>query len=205
MWRGSYGAKRLPPFGLAPNGIADLAYDWRDERLWLCQQWWRQVPTFALAAGTLRLRCGDFPERGEQLPLANGGARGANTLAVDPVDPDVIYLGKKGDIYTSSFGVARSTDGGGTFGRSWWCRLIRRRFYGRPYSSETSTIRARPQRTDPARGLEGLWQPWPIASLAAPPGSRVTLTVDWRNGIEHVIDCMKLCDSGTIVNSAQGR
>ena len=93
-----------------PNTARDIGYDAKHDRLY--------IPD-----GGSRLQECDGPDYkpvdiADRLPKdQHGDGMAISTIAVDPVEPDVIYAGANGNglYYQHSNGVARSTDGG----KSW--------------------------------------------------------------------------------------
>lgn len=61
------------------------------------------------------LKTGTSSEITSILPADQYGNRKAQTVAVDPTDPRIVYVGKAGNIYATDTSVVRSTDGG----KSW--------------------------------------------------------------------------------------
>ena len=88
------------------GAIQDIAWDQVRNRLYVVAGGNRQL--FMWQGGVMTEITG-------RLPVDNNGARGANTVAVDPLDPDVVYAGVHADIYCSSAAVVRSTDAGVTW------------------------------------------------------------------------------------------
>lgn len=90
---------------LAAN-ISDLAVDHR-----------RQILLIAAGDRLWRLpAAGGAPEEiSARAPADQFGQRRITTVAIDPVDPDVQYVGQRKDIYIHDASVARSLDGGQTF------------------------------------------------------------------------------------------
>lgn len=64
---------------------------------------------------TANLETGDTRQITSLLPADQHGSRNAQSVAVDPTDPKVVYAGKAGNIYNKDTGVARSLDGGKTW------------------------------------------------------------------------------------------
>ena len=80
---------------------------------------------YAVADGSLRLFSIELPtgkvtEITDRLVADQMGNRGAWSVAVDPVDPRVVYTGRPGNIYLNDAAVCRSTDSGRT-----WTSLTR--------------------------------------------------------------------------------
>ena len=90
------------------NLLTDAAYDGKHQRLYAMTDN-RRLWQYEIKTGTLS-------EITARLPLDNNGTRAASTVACDPVDPEIVYIGNHGDIYDSSVSVARSQDGGITWG-----------------------------------------------------------------------------------------
>jgi len=88
-----------------PGNVYDIAFDHVRNRLYVASD---NRVLYQWQGGTVT----DITSR---LPADNQGWQGANTVAVDPVNPDVVYAGKHGDIYMSDAAVVRSIDGGVTF------------------------------------------------------------------------------------------
>jgi hypothetical protein len=61
------------------------------------------------------LKTGGVAEITALLPADQYAMRKAQSVAVDPVDPRVVYAGKAGNFYATDVSVARSVDGGYTW------------------------------------------------------------------------------------------
>jgi photosystem II stability/assembly factor-like uncharacterized protein len=98
--------------------VADLALDWQSRRLWWVVQPARQLWSLDLKEKDAqpRRRDGDRPPWGTPFPTDRSKDRGVDTVAVDPVDPSVVYIGSRGQNgMLGTIGVRRSTDRGQTF------------------------------------------------------------------------------------------
>jgi hypothetical protein len=70
--------------------------------------------------GKYDVGAGALKEITQAIPADPFGARHTHTVAVDPVDPSVMYAGGARNTYSTDTGVVRSTDAGHT-----WQSLIR--------------------------------------------------------------------------------
>lgn len=66
------------------------------------------------------LKTGTNAEITSILPADQFGNRKAQTVAVDPTDPRIVYVGKAGNVYATDTSVVRSTDGGKTWESLTW-------------------------------------------------------------------------------------
>lgn len=90
-----------------PEYVSDLAYDHVRDRIYI-------------AATSRKIYMVDVGRSGVieitgRLPADQRGNRGGLTVAVDPADPDVVYVGNRADLYMSSAAVVRSIDGAVTW------------------------------------------------------------------------------------------
>jgi uncharacterized protein (TIGR02145 family) len=92
-----------------PGRIDDVAYDHVRNRVYAAYN----GELFQYDAGVLR-------EITAAIPADQFGSRRIRTVAVDPVDPSVVYAGGASNVYSSDTAVVRSTDAGQT-----WQSLIR--------------------------------------------------------------------------------
>lgn len=81
--------------------IMDIAFDQVRDRLYVAAG--NQLYTW---------QSGAITQITSKLPVDNNQAQGSCTVAVDPVDPDVVYSGFAGGGYCSSASVSRSTNAG---------------------------------------------------------------------------------------------
>jgi hypothetical protein len=129
-----------------PDRVRDLAYDWRNQRLYIASGGLWEV---AAAGGTPE----DISSR---LPPDNSGSQKAASVAVDPVDPDIVYAAWHGNIYLSNQAVRRSVDGGKT-----WEPLTQQTGDGSPDGGrEAECVRVHPKTRALYVGGScfGLWQ-----------------------------------------------
>jgi photosystem II stability/assembly factor-like uncharacterized protein len=116
-------------FGAGPNGAVmrseDHGASW-SEVVKLNGTWVRDIAhdhaqgRLFIAGGNERLYLyrfsdGVLEDVTSRLPKSWRGNRGAQSVAVDPQVPSVVYAVKPGNIYLSDVAVARSTDGGETW------------------------------------------------------------------------------------------
>lgn len=85
-----------------PADVSDMAWDEKRQRLYIAAS----LNAYSWEGGRLT-----------QLmpPVDQLGSRRIRSVAVDPVNSDVVYLGSAANIYTSSTSVQRSLDGGKTW------------------------------------------------------------------------------------------
>jgi hypothetical protein len=88
--------------------IWDMAYDHVRNRLYVNTKDNRDLFQIDLTTG-IKI------EITSRLPADQFGARSADTVAVDPQDPNIVYVGTHMDLYMTSVAVARSVDGGLTW------------------------------------------------------------------------------------------
>lgn len=101
-----------------------------------------------------------------RLPADQFGHRGVQSVATDPVDPNVIYAVRPGNLYAKDTAVVRSTDGGQT-----WVSLIRSERLGTNLESvdggrEAMWVRVHPKTryAYTASNCYGLWRIGPPAA-----------------------------------------
>jgi hypothetical protein len=102
-----HGASWSEVVKLTGTWVRDIAHDHAQGRLFI-------------AGGNERLYLyrfsdGVLEDVTSRLPKSWRGNRGAQSVAVDPQVPSVVYAVKPGNIYLSDVAVARSTDGGETW------------------------------------------------------------------------------------------
>lgn len=130
-----------------PSGsVRDIAHDATSQRLWVTDsqaRLWR----VALANGTLT----EFTDR---LPLSWLGRSGADSVAVDPVDPRIVYAAKPGNDYLSDVSAMRSIDGGETW------ESLNTGAFGRDGGREAMWVRVHPKTRQAwfASNCFGLWR-----------------------------------------------
>ena len=139
-----------------PAEVKDVAVDAGRDRLW------------AVAGRSLfrvDLASGEATDVTKQLPVDGFGRRHLDSVAVDPVDPDVVYACGSTGVYHSDASVVRSTDGGET----WSVLTVGPRFDNREAHGHASPsafhVRVHPETRDAwfASGCEGLWRIGPPA------------------------------------------
>jgi photosystem II stability/assembly factor-like uncharacterized protein len=94
-----------------PGDAGDVAYDHVRNRVYATSN--EKLHQYDADAGALK-------EITQAIPTDQFGARRTHTVAVDPVDPSVVYVGGARDVYSTDTAVLRSTDAGQT-----WQSLIR--------------------------------------------------------------------------------
>jgi hypothetical protein len=99
--------------------IRDLAYDHMRDRIWLSVRSNTQNQIVDLMFTDLRNGAWTTPARADPYPPNDSVGAWArariNTVAVDPVDPSIVYLGSSRSYYRSDNNVIRSLDGGLTW------------------------------------------------------------------------------------------
>lgn len=95
--------------------ITDVAYDWKNDRLYVAGS--DRLYRFVRNKATGGMEREDITGK---LKLNSFGKVRVKNVAVDPRDPDIVYVGGSGDTYVNDAAVQRSTDGGKT-----WEILIR--------------------------------------------------------------------------------
>lgn len=84
------------------NDVTDMAWDEKRKRLYIAAD----LNVYSFEGGKLTML---------QPPVDQSGDRRIRTIAVDPIDNDVVYLGSAANIYSSSVSVQRSLDGAKTW------------------------------------------------------------------------------------------
>src|SRR5579871_2995561 len=87
--------------------VIDIACDWKNGKIYVVDSQ-GDLFTAPLAGGTATMIT-------SRLATDNQGNQGAYSVAVDPVDPNVVYTAWTGNSYISSQAVRRSVDGGQTW------------------------------------------------------------------------------------------
>ena len=105
-------------FGIDSQGvskkIASISYDWKNEKVYVaCEGGY--LYTTSMKDGSIEcILDKDIPEC-RRAPLNFKGKYTVSEVAVDPIDPNIIYCGGSGNTYIDDCGLYRSVDGGKTF------------------------------------------------------------------------------------------
>ena len=105
-------------FGINQQGvskkIASISYDWKNEKIYVaCEGGY--LYTTSMKDGSIEcILDKDIPEC-RRAPLNFKGKYTVSEVAVDPIDPNIIYCGGSGNTYIDDCGLYRSVDGGKTF------------------------------------------------------------------------------------------
>jgi len=158
--------------------IGDIAYDNESGKIYVTAK-------YALYAGYV-----DFSNANNRLTKVNyvedGNTAIANTVAVDPNNPNVVYVGGNGDVNHSSYdlgGVYRSLDRGET-----WTCITRQVGDGRDMSADggkkATTLRVNPATGElfVACGCRGVWK------IAPPPQWYLDTLEDNSNTAKEPVD-----------------
>jgi len=139
----------------APIDISDMAYDQTNNRIYVTGQ--DKLYQYDVSTSTLT-------EITSRIPSDQFGNRHLITVAVDPVDTNVVYAGGAANTYASSNAVVRTTDGGLT-----WQTLNRNTSnsqFGKDGGREATWIRVHPLTREAyiTTGCYGMWK------IGAPTG-----------------------------------
>ena len=95
--------------GAALSGevITDIAYD-HTRNLMYVARGERHIDLWTRSSGT-------WTDLTSRFPVDNQGERRGNTVAVDPVDTSVVYVGSRGNYYRTDVALLRSLDAGATW------------------------------------------------------------------------------------------
>lgn len=162
------GATWAPVVTVPASGGADIAYDWAAQALYVvaANSLFKCIvgSDTALPANTA-LSTGSSGSYSctsldSALPRDQNNNTRVMSVAVDPVDPSIVYVGQTKDIYAANNAVARSTDGGVT-----WVNMILQTPLGTDPSSplqgphEVSWLRVHPTTRElwAAGECFGLW------------------------------------------------
>jgi len=150
-----------------PGGIGDVAYDHVHNRV------------YAAAGGKLfqyDIASDNLAEITGRIPPDQFGGRRVYTVAVDPVDPNVVYAGGARNTYATDTAVVRSTDAGRT-----WHALTRSTRLNNPQFGMDGGREAVAMRVHPktrylyvGTGCYGFWKIGPPALIEVretPPGA----------------------------------
>lgn len=105
-------------FGIDSQGvskkIASISYDWKNEKVYVaCEGGY--LYTTSMKDGSIEcILDKDIPEC-RRASLNFKGKYTVSEVAVDPIDPNIIYCGGSGNTYIDDCGLYRSVDGGKTF------------------------------------------------------------------------------------------
>ena len=105
-------------FGINQQGvskkISSISYDWKNEKVYVaCEGGY--LYTASIKDGSIEcILDKDIPEC-RRAPLNFKGKYTVSEVAVDPIDPNIIYCGGSGNTYIDDCGLYRSVDGGKTF------------------------------------------------------------------------------------------
>jgi hypothetical protein len=89
------------------NTVTDIACDWQNSRLYIAAG--SSLLVYNLVSG------GSVQNITSRLGADNHGNKSLTTVAVDPVNTNVVYVGWAGNSYISTQAVRRSVDGGNTW------------------------------------------------------------------------------------------
>ncbi len=126
----------------------------------------------------------NFTNLTNSTPVDQYGNRRFKTVAVDPIEPNIVYAGSKRDVYKSENSVIRSQDNGQTWEIINHNDLSGQSFQGPAGGQEAKTIRVNPQTREAwvSTGTYGLWK------IDAPGGIVVTdPCIPYPNGTPHAI------------------
>lgn len=102
-----HGAKWREVVKLSGTWVRDIAHDHGQNRLFIVDG--------NESLHVYRFDDGSLTEVTSRLPRSWRGNQGAQSVAVDPQNPRVVYAVRPGNTYLSDVAVARSTDGGATW------------------------------------------------------------------------------------------
>jgi hypothetical protein len=144
--------------------VTDIACDWKNNLLYIATG---DLYTCGLSGSNLTRIT-------SRLEADNQGNQGAYSVAVDPVDPDVVYAAWKGDSYISSQAVRRSLDGGQT----WTPLTLQPGDTGPDGGLESECVRVEPvtRWLYSAGSCFGLWRYPPPQESSSPSSSAVSST-----------------------------
>ena len=105
-------------FGIDSQGvskrISSISYDWKNEKVYVACEG-GCLYTTSMKDGSIEcILDKDIPEC-QRAPLNFKGKYTVSKVAVDPIDPNIIYCGGAGNTYLDDCGLYRSVDGGKTF------------------------------------------------------------------------------------------
>ena len=130
----------------------DAAYDARRDRLWVVT-WGERLCTVDRTSGVVQ-------DVTDALPVDAYDRRHLTSVAVDPVEPDVVYVAAWSGLYSPDTSSVRSTDGGDT----WEVLTAAARFPGsEAYGNAAVTtdfVRVHPQTREAwfSTGCQGIWK-----------------------------------------------
>lgn len=164
-----------------PAGIVDVAYDHTKDKLYAVTN---NSQLFQLENGLLT-DITDF------ILVDQFGNRRLKTVAVDPVDPRVVYVGGPRDVYASDASVQRSRDSGFT-----WEILTRNNRsgneeFGNDGGREAVTMRVNPETGElwVAGGCYGIWK---IAAPDSVPFSQPVIRLSHQSYVLSIYDTARL-------------
>ena len=105
-------------FGIDSQGvskkIASISYDWKNEKVYVaCEGGY--LYTTSMKDGSIECILDKNSPECRRAPLNFKGKYTVSEVAVDPIDPNIIYCGGAGNTYIDDCGLYRSVDGGKTF------------------------------------------------------------------------------------------
>lgn len=105
-------------FGIDSQGvskkIASISYDWKNEKVYVaCEGGY--LYTTSMKDGSIECILDKNIPECQRAPLNFKGKYTVSEVAVDPIDPNIIYCGGSGNTYIDDCGLYRSVDGGKTF------------------------------------------------------------------------------------------
>ncbi|ANE46435.1 hypothetical protein SY83_09290 [Paenibacillus swuensis] len=116
--------------------IRDLAYDHIRNQLYIVNEW-STLYKYDLNTGLL-------DELKENMPADQFGNRHMRSVAVDPVDPSIVYVAGAANTYQTDTSVVRSTDGGETWTTLTRSKRLNNTQFGKDGGHEAYVIRVHP-------------------------------------------------------------
>jgi len=104
----------LPNSRYDPLKIDDIAYDWKNDAIYVAAGW-GYLYRVSVKTGETEYVLNRFIEKYQNAPINVIGTYKITRVEVDPNDPNIVYCGGAGNTYLNDCGLYRSVDGGKTF------------------------------------------------------------------------------------------
>jgi len=98
----------------APLKIDDIAYDWKNESVYVAAGW-GYLYRVNVKNGEMEYVLNKYLDRYRNAPVNSNGTYVITRVEVDPNDPNIVYCGGAGNSYLNDCSLYRSVDGGKTF------------------------------------------------------------------------------------------
>jgi len=113
-WSKVNNEKLWPNPNFDPLKIDDIAYDWKNESVYVAAGW-GYLYRVSVNTGESEFVLNKYWDKYKNAPLNSKGTYVITKVAVDPNDPNIVYCGGAGNSYLNDCSLYRSVDGGKSF------------------------------------------------------------------------------------------